>query len=103
MRMTGAAVLTAMLTLVAAPAFASSGPESTRTAKAFTSKAIAKAVANTTPSVSATPTPAPKAPQGSNPSFFRSRTGMLVLGVFAVGAGYAVYSAREDRVRGSGR
>jgi hypothetical protein len=33
----------------------------------------------------------------------KSRAGMLVLGAFVVGTGYAIYSAREDRIKGINR
>jgi len=33
-----------------------------------------------------------------SPSFFRSGAGVVVLGVLAVGAGYAIYSASHDKI-----
>jgi hypothetical protein len=33
-----------------------------------------------------------------SPSFFKSGAGALVLGVMAVGAGYAIYSASHDKI-----
>jgi len=47
---------------------------------------------------------APKSPQAQatkSGSFFKTRTGMVVIAIMAVGTGYAVYSAKEDRIRGS--
>ena len=38
-----------------------------------------------------------------SPSFFRTKTGILVLTVFAVGVGYAIYSTRADRIHSPGR
>lgn len=35
---------------------------------------------------------------GQDRSFFKSRPGMLALAVMIVGTGYALYSAREDRI-----
>jgi hypothetical protein len=34
-----------------------------------------------------------------SPSFFRTRGGMAVLAVFAAGVGYALYSAKHDRIK----
>ena len=36
--------------------------------------------------------------QLSNPSFFKTPAGMVVIGVLAAGAGYAIYSASHDRI-----
>lgn len=48
------------------------------------------------PASKATPAQATK-----SGSFFKTRTGLLVIAIMAVGTGYAVYSAKEDRIRGS--
>ncbi len=108
-RFVGTAVLTALLTAVSTPAFAASptpGPDSPFSAKAV-ARAVAPAVESAAPAVrpASTPaaeTPAPKTPRQSE-SFFKSRRGALVLAVFAVGAGYAIYSSREDRIKGINR
>ena len=97
--------MAAMMTAIAAPALAST-PENNKAPSPFSTKAVAKVVATTVPAVApstpATPaTPAPK--QSGSQSFFKSRAGLLVLGVFAVGTGYAIYSAREDRIKGINR
>jgi hypothetical protein len=42
-------------------------------------------------------------PATQSPSFFTTRTGMLVVGVMAVGAGYAIYSAQHDRIHSPGK
>jgi hypothetical protein len=76
------------------------GPEGVQpvaAAPAVPARTSSNVVAPTTPAV-----PAPKVPQQSR-SFFKSRTGAIVLAVFAVGTGYAIYSAREDRIRGINR
>lgn len=89
----------ALLTLAAAPAMAAS-PNPT-TPVSFSSSAVAKVVAK-----SEAPTAAAKAaPKQTTASkgFLKTRTGLLVLAVMAVGTGYAVYSAKEDRIRGINR
>ena len=97
-RLSAAGVMTALLSLGAAPAMAAS-PDQTAP-KPFTTKAIAKVVAK-----SEAPAKAPKAAKQatSSGSFFKTRTGYLVLAVMAVGTGYALYSAKEDRIRGINR
>lgn len=47
--------------------------------------------------------PLPATVDLGKPSFFKSPTGLIVLGVFAAGTGYALYSISNDRIRGSGR
>jgi hypothetical protein len=100
-RLTTAGVMTALLTIGAAPAMAASpdktGPTPIST---FSTKSIAKVVA-----ASEAPAKAPKAAKQatSSGSFFKTRTGMLVIAVMAVGTGYAVYSFKEDRIRGLNR
>jgi hypothetical protein len=36
-------------------------------------------------------------------SFFKSRTGLIVIAVMAVGVGYAIYSTQNDRINSPGR
>jgi hypothetical protein len=36
-------------------------------------------------------------------SFFRSKPGILAVAVMAIGVGYALYSAREDRIKSPGK
>jgi hypothetical protein len=48
-------------------------------------------------------TPAPAGVDLAKPSFFKSPVGILVIGVFAAGTAYALYSMSDDRIRGSGR
>lgn len=97
-RLTAAGVMTALLSLGAAPAMAAS-PDQTGP-KPFSTKAIAKVVAT-----SEAPAKAPKTAKQatSSGSFFKTRTGLLVIAVLAVGTGYALYSAKEDRIRGINR
>jgi hypothetical protein len=42
-------------------------------------------------------------PATESPSFFKTRTGMVVLAVVAVGTGYAIYSAKNDRIHSPGK
>lgn len=39
---------------------------------------------------------------GQNASFFKSRPGILALAVMVAGAGYAVYSTQNDRIKSPG-
>ncbi len=106
-RLTVTAVVTAVLSAVAVPAFADTPPTKSAHSAPFSasslSKAVAPAVTTATPAAAVAPATAPaKAPQQSE-GFFKSRTGMIVLAAMAIGTGYAVYSAKEDRIRGIGR
>jgi hypothetical protein len=97
--LTAGAVVTALLAIGAAPAMAAS-PD-TKHPPSFSHKAVAKVVAS-----SATPATAPKTTPKqatSSGSFLKTRTGLVVLAVMAVGTGYAMYSAKEDRIRGINR
>jgi hypothetical protein len=107
-RVAGTAAITALLTTIAAPAFAAS--PTTPTPSPFSPAAVAKVVARTVvsseaaPAVAATTAPAKaKAEKQAQGSFMKSKVGVLVAAVFAVGTGYAIYSAREDRIRGLNR
>jgi len=103
-RVTTTGVLFALLSITAAPAFAASpGP---KPVPLFTPEAVAKVVAS-----SATPATAPsdraaEAPKKqatASKSFFKTGAGCLVMGWMAVGTGYAMDSAKEDRIRGINR
>lgn len=98
-RLTTAGLMTALLALAAAPAMAAS-PNPT-TPVSFSSSAVAKIVAKSEAPAAAAKA-APKQATASR-GFLKTRTGLLVLAVMAVGTGYAVYSAREDRIRGINR
>jgi len=113
-RLAGVAVVTAVLVGTAAPAFAANPttplpppPPSTPASSPFSTDAIARALAAVPPATVATSTrtsaatPA-KAPQTSD-GFLKSRTGIIVLAIFAAGTGYAIYSAKEDRIHGRNR
>lgn len=109
-RLAGTAVVTAVLAGTAAPAFAARPtptPAPAPAASPFSTDAIARAVTATIPAAVAAPVPAraavpAKAPQASE-GFFKSRKGVLVLAAFAVGTGYAIHSARKDRIHGLNR
>jgi len=102
------AAMTALLTTIAAPAFAAS--PTPHPSSPFAPAAVARVVARTVVSPEATskaaPTTAPakvKAAKQAQGSFLKSKVGVLVVAVFAVGTGYAIYSAKEDRIRGLNR
>jgi hypothetical protein len=38
-----------------------------------------------------------------SPSFFKTKTGVIVLGIMAAGVGYAIYSTQNDRINSPGR
>jgi beta-lactamase regulating signal transducer with metallopeptidase domain len=90
---------------VAAPALAASPEPSQDTP--FSSRALSKALADAPASAKAAKaeTPAKRAAktQAAKPGFFQTRTGILVLSAFAVGTGFALYSAQNDRIHGAAR
>src|SRR5688500_3500698 len=107
-RLVGAAVMLAFLAPAFVPAMAASQAQpADSNSNVFSNKSIAKVVANTKPSPEAArPSNAPKttAPQATQTgSFFKTRTGVLVLAIMAVGTGYALYSVKEDRIHSPGR
>ncbi|HXW03616.1 MAG TPA: hypothetical protein VD833_00175 [Vicinamibacterales bacterium] len=42
-------------------------------------------------------------PAADSPAFFKTKTGILVLAVMAVGTGYAIYSTQNDRITSPGK
>ena len=97
-RFSGVGLMTALLATAFSPAMAASqGPPAS---PSFSTKSIAKVVSTKTAAPDAATT-APKQP--NDRSFFKTRTGMFAIVVMAVGTGYAVYSAKEDRIRGLNR
>lgn len=104
-RVAGLGVVVALLVSAFAPAMAAS-QEPAPDSPAFSTRSIAKVIATTTPvsarvDRTAPATPAKTTQATKSGSFFKTRTGLLVIAVMAVGTGYAVYSAKEDRIRGS--
>lgn len=103
-RLVGTAVITALLSAIATPAFASS--PTTPTPSPFSAAALAKTVNSTPAPLAATTATTAKTPakaRQASGSFFKSRVGVMVIAVFAVGTGYAIYSSQEDRIRGLNR
>ena len=106
-RLVGAGLMVAFLATAFAPAMAASQAQPTDS-NAFSNKSIAKVVASTNPApekVSGGKNDAPKTPAQStrSSSFFKTRVGVAAIVVMAVGTGYALYSLKEDRIRGSVR
>lgn len=104
-RAAGLGVVAALLVSAFAPAMAASqGPPTD--SPSFSTRSIAKVMATTTPGSArvdrtAPGTPAKTTQATKSGSFFKTRTGLMVIAIMAVGTGYAVYSAKEDRIRGS--
>jgi hypothetical protein len=105
-RLAGLGVIAALLATAFAPAVAASqGPPAT--SPSFSTRSIEKVVA--TQSLDSlrmswkAADPAKTAPKQATESgsFFKTRTGLLVIVAMAAGTGYALYSAKEDRIRGS--
>lgn len=101
-RLAGISVIVAFVTAVFVPAMAAQSPPSN--ANAFSTKAIERAVANRSAS-SAVVAEAPKTPKQATKtgSFFKTRTGVLVLVVMGAGTAYALRSLSKDRIHGSSR
>lgn len=103
-RVAGTAVIAALLSTLAAPAFAASPSSPTPPASSpFSAAAVERAVKSAPAPVATTPAKAPAKAKQASGSFIRSKMGMAVIAVFAVGTGYAIYSAKEDRIRGLNR
>ena len=98
------AAITALLTTIAAPAFAASPtpPPSSPFAPATVARVVARTVVAPEAAAKAAPAKATAVKQAKG-SFIKSKVGVLVVAVFAVGTGYAIYSAKEDRIRGLNR
>ncbi len=103
-RLVGVGVMAAFLATAFVPMAAQAPPAASNT---FSTKSIAKVVANTKLAESTTRgnDDAPKTPAqaGRSASFFKTRTGVAVLVVTAVGTGYALRSLNKDRIHGSAR
>lgn len=74
---------------VVARAVASTSPSPARLSRALTAPNVTRDTA--------------QAPTTSSKAFFKTGPGLMVIAVLAAGTGYAVYSAKHDRIRGSGR
>ena len=99
-RLAGTSVIVAFLTAVFVPALAAQAPPSN--SNAFSTKSIEKVVANTAPTAIAETPKTPKQATKTG-SFFKTRTGVLVLVVMGAGTAYALRSLSKDRIHGSTR
>lgn len=102
-RVAGTAVITALLSTVAAPALAANPSPPPTPSSPFSAAAVERAIKSTPAPAVTTPAKAPAKAKQGNGSFIKSRMGVMVIAVFAVGTGYAIYSAKEDRIRGLNR
>jgi hypothetical protein len=103
-RVAGTAVIAALLSTMAAPAFAASpSTPTTPSLSPFSAAAVERVVKSTPAPVAKTPAKTPAKAKQASGSFIKSKMGMAVIAVFAVGTGYAIYSAKEDRIRGLNR
>jgi hypothetical protein len=100
-RLVGTTVIVAFLMTVFVPAVAAQAQPAN--SNAFSTKSIEKAVTNNSDAMKVAE--APKTPKQATKSgsFFKTRTGLLVLAIMAVGTGYTLYSLKEDRIHGSNR
>ncbi len=71
-------------------------PIETRSLAAATSARLAKL--DTKDALRATQSATPAAATGDSPSFFKSPKGIAVLLLMAVGTGYTIYSAKDERI-----
>ena len=107
-RLAGLGVITALLVTAFAPVMSASQEPATNS-PSFSTRSIAKVVATSSPApvrmnrTAAEAAKTTKTQPGNSGPFFKTRTGLVVLAVMAVGTGYALYSAKEDRIHGSNR
>ena len=100
-----------LVSLLPSPALANGIPDKAKTPslKDAMTKVVQRDLAKDTTrrtvraSASAGQTPQSADPAKESPSFFKSRTGVIVLVVLAAGAGYAIYSTQNDRINSPGR
>jgi hypothetical protein len=98
-----AGLLAVMIALVPLPVAAGDRTQKQApTIKASMERLVARDVASapaSSPVRAARQTP----PAGSAPGFFKSGPGMVALVVLAAGTGYALYSAKHDRIHSAGK
>ena len=92
------AVVTSLVPLPALAAEEGSAPKPGVIKAAVNSIAVAKAPVSNATAVRA----ARQAPQRDR-SFFKTKPGILALAVMVIGTGYALYSAKEDRITSPGK
>jgi hypothetical protein len=96
-----AVALALVLAVVPLPGFAADGPKPVdKPLTASIEKAAASAKLDAVQAKPATP---PDTAALGSPSFFKSKVGVVVLGVFAAGVGYAAYSLSHDRIHSTTR
>jgi hypothetical protein len=97
-------MMVAFLATVFVPAMAALQAQPTDSkSNAFSNKSIEKVVANTKPAPEKDAAPKTPPQSGRSSSFFKTRTGVAVLVVMAVGPGYAIRSTSKDRIHSPAR
>ena len=97
-RLISLGIIGAMFALMPTTAWAATERPPSPKPRLLDARVIARAVASAPLTHDTAQTPmAPSKP------FFKSRMGLLVVVTMVVGTGYALYSAKQDRVRGSNR
>ena len=100
-RLVGVGVMIAFLATAFVPVAAAQAQAPSTDSNAFSSKSIEKAVAADAKVVAKAPKTRAQATKTG--SFFKTRTGVLVLVVMAAGTGYALRSVSKDRIHSSAR
>jgi hypothetical protein len=96
-----AVALALALAVVPVPGLAADGPKPVdKPLAASIEKAAASAKLD---AAQAKPATTPDSAVLGSPSFFKSKVGIMVLGVLGAGAGYAAYSLSHDRVHSTTR
>jgi hypothetical protein len=99
-----AGLLALIIALVPLPVAAGDRTQTHRpTIKASMERLVARDLADAPASSSPTRVARQTAPAGSAPGFFKSGPGIVALAVLAAGTGYALYSAKHDRIHSAGK
>jgi hypothetical protein len=98
-------VLALALVLAALPVtgFAADGPQPVAKATPLATSIDKVVAAEKLDAAQAKPAARPDTKALGSPSFFKSKVGIVVLGVFAAGVGYATYSLSHDRIHSTTR
>jgi hypothetical protein len=91
------------LAVVPLPGLAADGPRPVATPTPLAASIEKASEAATLDAVQARPAAHADASTLETPSFFKSRLGIVVLGVFTAGVGYAAYSLSHDRIHSTNR
>jgi hypothetical protein len=97
-------LLAASVALIPLPAVAADNAPTPKSRNLDAS--MARIVARDLRTAVTTPAVKARAAQGSDlssPTFFKTRTGVIVAAVMVAGAGYALYSAQHDRIHSAGK